>query len=141
MKSLTNGNLSQTAGRIAQMNEPLLQNREPLNKKAKEFLREVKEVPDSSTLYCLQLALWGVEKGGLDIDYRVKDSLPVLMSEPPELMMQKLRGYLMYSDDPDEGIDLLNGHKTPEDLAWSVLDRVRDILDPILGLTREPTRD
>lgn len=107
MKSLTNGNLSQTAGRIAQMNELLLQNREPLNKKAKEFLREVKEVPDSSTLYCLQLAQWGLEKGGLDIDYRVKESLPILMMEPPGLMMKRLEGYLMYSDDPDEGIDLV----------------------------------
>lgn len=123
------------------MNEPLLQNREPLNKKAKEFLKQVKEIPDSSSLYCLQLALWGVEKGGLDIDYRVKESLPILMSEPPDQMLKKLEGYLMYSADPDELLDLLNGHKTPEDLAWSILDRVREILDPILHLTREPTSD
>lgn len=123
------------------MSEPLLQNREPLNKKAKEFLREVKEVPDSSTLYCLQLAQWGLDKGGLEIDYRVKESLPILMSEPADLVMKKLEGYLMDSTDPNDFLDLLNGHKTPEDLAWSVLDRARDLLDPILGLTREPTRD
>ena len=119
------------------MNEPLLQNREPLNKKAKEFLKQVKEIPDDTGLYCLQLAIWGVEKGGLDIDYRVKESLPILWDkEPPDLMMRKLEGYLMYSNDPTELLDLLNGHKTPEDLAWSVLDRVRELLASSLGLNR-----
>jgi hypothetical protein len=121
------------------MTEPLLENMEPLNSKAKEFLKQVKEIPDETGLYCLQLAIWGVEKGGLEVDSRVSENLPTLMQEPPGVMMKRLE--MFDPKTPDEYLDLLNGHKTPEDLAWSVLDRVRDILDPILGLTREPTRD
>lgn len=119
----------------------LKENKEPLNQKAKEFLKQVKEIPDDTGLYCLQLAIWGVEKGGLEIDYRVKESLPILWDkEPPDQMMRKLE-QVNPKNDPTELLDLLNGHKTPEDLAWSVLDRVRELLAPSLGLNREPTRD
>lgn len=115
----------------------LKENLEPLNQRAKTYLEKEKEIPDPSALYCLQLALWGLEKGGLDIDCRVKDSLPIIWgSWDPARTMELLEGRLMYSDDPDEICDLLGGNETPEDLAWSVLDRIKDLLAPKLGLNR-----
>ena len=120
--------------------QEILENREPLNKKAKEFLMQERENPDPSSLYCLQLAQWGAEKGGLEIDSRVKDSLPILLSQPPGQMMKQLEGRLMYSEDPEEFLDLLGENRTPQDLAWSILDRAREILGSSLGLDRQPTR-
>jgi hypothetical protein len=71
---------------------------------------------------------------------RRRQHLPILWAkEPPDLMMKKLEGY--DPKHPDEYLNLLNGHKTPEDLAGSVLDRVREMLVSSLGLNREPTRD
>jgi hypothetical protein len=113
----------------------LKENLEPLNQRAKTYLLEVKEFPEPCYLYCLQLALWGLEKGDLDIDSRIKESLPIMLVDwEPGKTMELLEGRLMYSDDPDEICDLLGGNETPGDLAWSVLDRLRDILGPGLGL-------
>jgi hypothetical protein len=115
------------------MNE-IKENRLPLNKTSKKYLKEVSEEPDPSALYCLQLAQWGLEKGGLLVDYEVKEYLPILMIKPPDRVMDWLEQ--VNPNDPEEYVDLLDGNKTPEDLAWSVLDRIEELMIP----DRQPTK-
>jgi hypothetical protein len=106
----------------------LQENLEPINQKAKGFLTELGEVPDPSALYCLQLALWGLDQGGLEVHYEVKEFLQIIVwTKPPGKVMNWLERIDL--EDPEETLDLLYGHKTPEDLAWSVLDRLEDLLE------------
>lgn len=121
------------------MQEQLFLNNSPLNQTAKRFLLQEKEQADPSVLYCLQLAKWGLEKGKLAIDYQVEESLNVMLREDPAKVMKLLE--MSNPQNPQEHFNLLSGQKEPQDLAWAVLDRLREILSPSLGLIAQPSRD
>jgi hypothetical protein len=116
------------------MPESLFENNMRLNRKAREFLLQAKEVPDPSRLYCLQLALWGTHNG-LSVDYRVTESIPTFLEWPARRVMALLQE--VNPNGREERLDLLEGQNAPLDLAWSVLDRLHDILSSKLGLTRD----
>lgn len=100
---------------------------------------EVKETPDPSVLYALQLALWGIDKGGLAVPYQVEEALRQMVLWKPEPVMKALEQG--NPQDPQERLHLQHGQKEPTDLAWAVLDQLVDVLSPKLGLTKQPTRD
>lgn len=121
------------------MPEMLPLNDYPLNQKAEEFLLQLKEQAHPAYLYCLQLALWGIDKGGLAVPWEVEETLRQMVEWKPESVMKALEQANPH--DPQEMFDLVSGRETPEDLAWAVLDRLVDVLSPRLGLTRQPIRD
>lgn len=63
------------------MYEPLEENLSILNQLCKKALEKVKEYPSPNQLYCLQLALWGLESGQVEqVDDRpLKEHLEYLM--------------------------------------------------------------
>ena len=95
----------------------LLPNQDELNQKCKKFLLELKQEPDPSQLYCLQLIDWALEKGKLQVsDSRLSQTLEHLLGEPPELAYR----FLKLAEDKEEypvvnNLDELNN---PEELAW-----------------------
>jgi len=48
------------------MTEPVKENLSPLNFLAKKLLKKAGESPSPRSLYCLQLAMWGLESGNLE---------------------------------------------------------------------------
>lgn len=121
------------------MPERLFLNNNRLNRKAKQFLLQEKQEANPAYLYCLQLAVWGLDHGGLRVDERVEESLKVMLLWKPQVVMELLEW--VDPRNPKGRLDLTNGQKDPLSLAWEVLDRLNDVLSPKLGLTREPTRD
>ena len=121
------------------MPEMLPLNNGPLNQKAKEFLLQVKEPLDPSVLYALQLALWGIDKGGLAVPYQVEETLRQMVMWEPGPTMKALEQPNPHN--PEETLHLENGPTTPLDLAWAVLDQLVSALSPRLGLTKQPIRD
>jgi len=111
----------------------LKENQEPLNVKAREFLKQVGESPEPDGLYCLQLALWGLTKGKVAYDPEIMDSIYLLMEKPQDLVLRWLEREPAEEDPEDQLIDLLTGNETPEALAWSVLDRLSELLADALG--------
>jgi hypothetical protein len=62
-------------------------NRLPVNRKARKMLEEVGENPDVSGLYCVQLALWGLDKGGLEADNDVLETVRAMSAWAPVRLM------------------------------------------------------
>ncbi len=112
--------------------EPIFLNNNKLNRACKKFLLEEKEHVDPYSLYCLQMAKWGLEKGGLAIDYEVEETLGEMFGWDQQKVMTWLEQRNPY--DPVEWVDILNGHKTATDLAGAILNELFDLLTPILGL-------
>ncbi|MGA2518329.1 MAG: hypothetical protein ABSG44_17500 [Thermodesulfobacteriota bacterium] len=94
------------------MPEHLPENEDHLNQLAKSYLLELKEEPDPSVLYCLQLAEWGLS--------RLRNTLENLMGEDQKEAYRFLKlaeGGKEYDPLPD-----LEDVESPEDLARKLLD-------------------
>ena len=115
------------------MDEILFMNYKPVNRQARRFLLQAKERPDPSYLYCLQLALWGLEHGGLAEDYRVEDSLRQMLGWNPEKVMRWLEREPA-DPDPQAGFSFPSDLKEPQELASAILVRLRELLTVPLGL-------
>jgi hypothetical protein len=55
----------------------------PVNKKAKEMLGETGIKPDPASLYYVQLAQWGYEKGGIEVEDAVLETVKAMLSWRP----------------------------------------------------------
>lgn len=62
-------------------------NEEPVNRRAREALDEAGEPSDSSYLYAAQLALWGIERAGLEADVAVVETVRAMLSWRPVRIM------------------------------------------------------
>lgn len=56
----------------------------PVNEKAKELLIKTGIKPDSSSLYCVQLAKWGCEKGGIEVEDAIMETIDAMLIWGPE---------------------------------------------------------
>ncbi len=72
------------------MSEIIPLNNRLLNQKAKKFLLEVKESPNPSSLYALQLAIWGIDKGGLAVPWEVGETLRQMVMWKPGFSLEDL---------------------------------------------------
>jgi hypothetical protein len=76
------------------MPERIKENSLPLNQLAKRALQSVKESPDSSDLYLLQLVWWALDKGKLSLDgplsqqSTMREFLEAFPGWKPEIVMQ-----------------------------------------------------
>ncbi|MCX5806417.1 MAG: hypothetical protein NT010_10185 [Proteobacteria bacterium] len=58
-------------------------NRIPVNVKAKEMLGKENITPDPASLYCIQLAKWGYEKGGIEAEDSVLETIDAMLTWRP----------------------------------------------------------
>jgi hypothetical protein len=100
------------------------ENNDSLNKVSKAMLRLVGADPHSGTLYCLQLAEWGLSTGRLDLgpdEYTYTENLDAfLYLWSPKAAMAFLEG----PDHHDILRDAPPGPMKPLSLAWAVLDQI-----------------
>lgn len=96
-------------------------NDSPLNKRAKEMLILAGEEPDPDSLYCIQLALWGITKKNMDIEEGIKEFINAMTTWRPSRLMNFFM--LPY----DDGMDFdLEHFSTPEALARAIIDYIED---------------
>ena len=98
-------------------------NRLPVNQKAEKMLREIGVAPDPQSLFCVQLALWAIEKDLIEVDESVAETTNAMLTwRTPRLMnFLTIRG-------PDEHVlfDGCEGSQTPQELASKVLEVIEN---------------
>jgi len=94
----------------------------PLNRAALKALQRLKEPVERGSLYALQLAGWGLEKGGLEVPFEVSNLVNLLSGEDPRVGMK----YLTRIPGEKEELDPLSQVQSedPEALAWAILDHL-----------------
>jgi hypothetical protein len=55
----------------------------PVNEKARVMLCETGIRPDPASLYCVQLAKWGYEKGGIEAEDSVTETIEAMLTWKP----------------------------------------------------------
>jgi hypothetical protein len=55
----------------------------PVNEKAMHLLGVVGIVPDPASLYFVQIAKWGYEKGGIEVEASVSETIEAMLSWSP----------------------------------------------------------
>ncbi|PKN63261.1 MAG: hypothetical protein CVU57_20360 [Deltaproteobacteria bacterium HGW-Deltaproteobacteria-15] len=107
--------------------EPVKENLSQLNLLAKKLLKKAGEDPSPDSLYCLQLAMWGLESGNLESDQPgLRENLESL------LYLQEPKKALKFLEGPDQH-DLLRDlpkeeRNNPLSLALVVLEQLHSRL-------------
>jgi hypothetical protein len=65
-------------------------NSHPVNQKARRMLEEIGEQPDPTSLHCVQLALWGIEKRGLEAQPMLAETTSAMAGWSPERLVNFL---------------------------------------------------
>lgn len=106
------------------MKELIPENEDPLNQSAKKALKEVKESPEPSLLYCLQLAEWGLKSGQVKVlQTGLQANLEALMCQwSPKGAME----FLTVNDSGDEEnvLAYAEGDESPLNLAVVILNQL-----------------
>ena len=120
-------------GEIA-MTEFLSANNDPLNQASKKALLRAKADADPSQLYCLQLAMWGLETGLFEASWELKENLEGLLAQPPEQAYK----FLLESEDPeDEGCHNPLGDAGPNPLPVMLAVEILETLHSRLTATAD----
>jgi hypothetical protein len=72
-------------------------NRFPVNERARQMLEGLGEAPRETCLHCVQLALWTIEKGGLEAGDEVRETVGAMTTWTPV----RLVNFLIYPRYPD----------------------------------------
>lgn len=92
----------------------------PLNSKSKEMLINVGEEPDSSILYCVQLAIWGITKKNIDVEQGIKEFIYAM----PQWREARLINFFMLPIEDDGSDFLWEDLSTPEELAEAIINHI-----------------
>ncbi len=106
---------------------PIPQNSEKLNQESKKALRELKQTPDETWLYCLQLAEWSLKNSLDDPDGRLTTTLEEMKGWKPKEVMN----YLEREPETNEEVDAVDWNlvnNDPKELADQILIRIGDNL-------------
>lgn len=106
------------------MKELIPENRNRLNRESRAALIELKQSPESTGLYCLQLAQWALDKSLTSGDSRLQESLYSMQGWKPRVVMT----FLEQSGDPVPWSEI----ETPTDLAEAVLMTIHDNLTSLI---------
>jgi len=100
-------------------------NRHPLNQAALKALRKAKVPVADHLLYALQLADWGTEESGgnLEVPYEVSNLVHLLYGEDPRVGMKYLTRLPGEDEEFDPSAQVKEGGD-PADLAWAILDHL-----------------
>ncbi len=95
-------------------------NRLPLNNRSREMLIEAGEEPISSCLYCVQLAIWGITKKGIDTEEGVKEFIRAM----PGWRETRLVNFFMLPFEDNKSDFNWEGTSTPEELAEAIINHI-----------------
>jgi hypothetical protein len=100
-------------------------NKLPVNRKAKEMLKKAGEKPDPLSPYFAQLALWGIEKGKIEVENTVTETVKAMLAWRPA----RIANFLMLAETKEgfspEGFEKVNN---PVELAKIILDDIENRL-------------
>jgi hypothetical protein len=100
-------------------------NRLPVSQKAKEMLEKAGERPDPMSPYIAQLALWGIEKGKIEVEDIVAETVKAMLTWRPA----RIRNFLILGENEggfsSEGFEKAN---KPVELAQLILNDIEDKL-------------
>jgi hypothetical protein len=95
----------------------------PVNKKAKEMLGETGTKPNPSSLYYVQLAQWGYEKGGIEVEDAVLETINAMFTWKPA----RIANFLMINIERMEyGPHGWQEAGKPLDLAQIIIDDIEE---------------
>jgi len=92
----------------------------PLNNKSKEMLICLGEEPDSKSLYCIQLAIWGITKKNMDVEQGIKEFIFAM----PEWREARLINFFMLPLEDDGSGFNWEDTSTPEELAEAIINHI-----------------
>jgi len=106
--------------------EPIAENKRPLNRMAKRALKKVGQSPDPYYLYCLQLGLWALDEGKfLPNSQQLELTLESMLREDPKVVMR------VFEESPngeEEDLVGINEKPSPEKLAGLLLNQLESRL-------------
>lgn len=94
-----------------------LLNLNPINKKAKAMLQRLGEIVEPSCLHAVQLALWGIEKGCLEADRTVVETVHAMVQWRPVRLMN----FFITNGDGAFDVTGWESAETPIDMARAIL--------------------
>jgi hypothetical protein len=113
------------------MKERIPDNEKYLNQRSKRAMEEEGESPDTSHLYCLQLALWAIESGMVTTEKKIEDLLYQMMGEKPSQVMNLLESLPQHEEKEPGEHDIVPGVRvelvspeeelSPEELAERII--------------------
>ena len=109
------------------MKESIPENKSRLNQLAKKALQKVKESPDPSLMYALQLAQWSLESGKLEADLQLRDNLESFLYLWEPKQVQELLEQNDLGDEVDP-LSLVDDPNDPVSLAAGVLENLHSAL-------------
>jgi hypothetical protein len=90
-----------------------------INRRAADMLCELGEEPDPKSLFCVQLALWAIEKAGVTVETSVEETIRAMLTWKPV----RLSNFLMIPEDTTYIMsDDYESAQTPEEFACMILD-------------------
>jgi hypothetical protein len=101
-------------------------NQLPINQEAKRWLRVAQAEYDQSSLYLLQLILWGVEQKRLPVGSAQRSSLEQAAYQLLSFQPEKALKFLLMAEDSEApesnlSVDHLESERSPLDAAWEAV--------------------
>jgi hypothetical protein len=96
----------------------------PVNEKAKRMLVEAEQTPDTTVMYWVQMAGWGVEKGLICVD--TQNSLVETIKAMATWSTARLMNFFIISDEKDYDPPGWRNTDSPVDLARAALDDIEN---------------
>lgn len=94
----------------------------PLNEKAKKMLVLVGEEPKPESIYCVQLAIWGITKNHIEVEEGIKEFILAMSTWSPARLMNF---FMLPYNDIDREIDWDN-METPKELACAIINFIEE---------------
>lgn len=94
----------------------------PVNGKAKKMLIQTGEKPDPVSMYAVQLAKWGIEKGRIEAESSVLETVEAMITWRPV----RLVNFFIINSDGDYNPAGWEGAQTPIDLATIILEEIEE---------------
>ena len=108
------------------------ENKDPLNEVCRQKLEEAGEDYDLSTLYWIQLALWGLESGKAEVEKQYREVLELLLAKLSQAKPEKAMKWLLGADPEKDGVPFSSPatlkENPPEEVAEELLEAVHLLL-------------
>ena len=95
----------------------------PVNRKAEKMLREIEQVPDPQSLYCVQLALWAIDMALVEVDESVAETTNAMLTWKP---VRIVNFFLTHESDVHTTFDICNTMETPQEFACQILEIIEN---------------
>jgi hypothetical protein len=90
-----------------------------INQKAEKMLLVIGVTPDPQSLFCVQLALWAIEKALVEVDESVAETTSAMLAWKP---VRIVNFFLTRESDVNSVFESCETTETPHELAYQVLE-------------------